>query len=422
MKMPDSRTWVNIALGVCGLLLCVAVGALVTAPAPAALPTHVTEPRPVVPAPKEKPPAAMASAQAQPAPAPPEPPVAPAPPEPPVAPAQPPLEALGPRSATYPVDSIRLDARGDIFRVSPRFAAIARLEVGERYRVHELTLRPEHSPLFFLLMGDGLKADESVGTLTTQPLQVTRARAALFFTVGPVEGDAKEVRTVEVVNERTGRSYTVSVVPSHARTSLEHAFELKGLDGMVTYQLALGSGGSWAYTQGPSKGPVRKVACARKTSNGPVRGRILDEFSHAQQFLVSEGSPVEVRGASALWCGFIDDVDPRDNQGELELSITQVSTAKPWVRGSESPERLHADAQALMRKQQFAEAEPVIEKCIEADHHFALCYQLMAVSKARRYKMDEAVRYYRKFVKLAPDHPSTPAVKKMLLEYDRQRR
>ncbi|WP_309893949.1 hypothetical protein [Archangium sp.] len=412
MKTPDSRTLVNLALGVCGLLLCVAVGALVTAPEPAALPAQVTEPRPL----------AMASAQAQPAPAPSEPPVAQAPPEPTEAPEQPSLEALVPRSATYPVDSLRLDARRDVFRVSPRFAAIARLEVGERYLVRELNMRPEHSPLFFLLMGDGLKADESVGTLTTQPLPVARARAALFFTVGLVEGDAQDVRTVEVVNERTSRSYTVSVVPSHARTSLERAFALKGLDGMATYQLALGSGGAGAYTQGTPKGPVRKVACARKTSDGPIRGRILDEFSHAQQFLVSEGSPVEVRGASALWCGFIDDVDPRDNQGELELFITQVATAKPWVRGSESPERLHADAQALMRKQRFAEAEPVLEKCIEADHHFALCYQLMAVSKARRYKMDEAVRYYRRFAELAPDHPSTPDVKKLVLEYDRQRR
>jgi serine/threonine-protein kinase len=212
------------------------------------------------------------------------------------------------------------------------------------------------------------------------------------------------------------------VLPSHARTSLERAFELKGLDGMATYQLALGSGGSGAYTQGVPKGPVRKVACARKTSDGPIKGRILDEFSHGQQFLVSEGSPVEVRGASTLWCGFIDDVDPRDNQGEMELFITQVATEKPRERGSESPERLHADAQALMRKQQFAEAERVIEKCIEADPSFALCYQLMAISKARRSKMDEGARYYRKFVELAPDHPSTPAVKKMLLEYDRQRR
>jgi serine/threonine-protein kinase len=418
VKTPDSRTLVNTALGVCGLLLCVAVGALVTSPEPAAPPAHVTEPRPIVPAPKEKPPAAVASAQAQPA---------PAPSAPTVAPAQPPPEALGPRSATYPVDSIRLEARRDLFQVSPRFSAIARLDVDERYLLNEPAARPEDSPLFFLLMGDGLKADESVGTLTTQPRRVQRARAALFFTVGPMETHTKDMRTVEVLNERTGHIYSVTVQPSHARTSLERAFELKGLEGAVTYQLALGSGGPGAYTHGPQKGTVRKVACARKTSEGPIRGRRLDGFSHGQQFLVVEGAPVEVRGASALWCGFIDDVDPRDNQGELELHIKPLERAGGLETQGPGGDRkvvreLQEYGKALLRQGRLREAQSVLEDCFAVDPSYADCYATMGGVSIRLGRPGEGARYYREFLRLAPNDEKAPVVRRILADFDRRRR
>jgi serine/threonine-protein kinase len=336
-----------------------------------------------------------------------------------------------PGSATFPVNSLRLDARRDLFRVSTAFAALIGLEPGETYVITEFGAPPNRPPLFFLLAGQGLSADEAVGTVSgISGTRVTGARAAMFFSAGPQAEGEQPRRTVRVENVKTYATANVTVHPSQVSASLSSAFELKGLDGMTTYQLTLASEGEGARTRGPSGSVVRKVACARQTSEEVwYAGDDSNGFFREQQFLLVEGRPMDVRGASAVRCGFIDD-DPADNQGELELRITPKGRTRGMepvaaeVRGSasDSAKRLYEEGVTLSRKRKFPEAELRLLKCLELEPVHPPCYLALGALKARTHQLEEGATYYRIFLRLAPDDARAPLVKKILAEYDKSHR
>jgi serine/threonine-protein kinase len=416
VEASRSRMATTIALGLGGLLLCVLVGAFLVTPSQPEPPEHPPEPRPLLPEPKAQPPPTEARRSAPtPVPA-----LAPWP------------EALEPRSATYPVDSLQLDARRDLFRVSPAVAEVARLEPGETYTLSEFGRQKDAPPLFFLLEGEGLLAEEAVGTVPDEPVTVPRARAAMFFTVGPPGTDSSSPRRVDVVNVKTKETLRVTVRTSRAQTSRERAFELKGLDATHAYQLTLASVGEGARLRGADTGAVRTVACARETSKDVVlTGRALDVFDSEQQVLVREGTPVRVRGAIALWCGFIDDAEASDNQGGMVLHITSLGLA-PGMEGvvpggvRERDHRLarelHERGASLLRQGHLREAERLYKQCLAVDSSYARCYLAMGIVANRLGRTAEAAKYYRDFLRLAPDDHNAPTVRRLLADYDRQRR
>ncbi len=378
--------------------------------------------------------AEAASEQARPLPAEPPPP-APAPspvvePPPPTVAAPPAEEARG--SATFPVGSLRLDARRDLFRVSTAFAALTRLEPEETYVITELVMSQQRPPLFFLLAGEGLSADEAVGMVSgASEVRVTGARAAMFFSVGPgVEGEQSR-RMVRVENVRTHEGATVTIHTSQASASLSRAFELKGLNAMLTYQLTLAPVGEGARTRGPNGGVSRKVACARRSSEEVLYlGGDLNELLREQQFLLIEGRPVDVRGASAVWCGFIDD-DPEDNQGEVELRISSkgrtpgMAPASTELResGAGTAKRLYEEGVALSRNTpMLPEAQLRLLECLKVEPAYAPCYLALGALKARIGQPEQGAMYYRTFLLLAPSDARAPRVRKLLADYARNHR
>ncbi|HEX8822033.1 MAG TPA: protein kinase [Archangium sp.] len=423
VEAPRSRRSAPlVALGLGGVLMCGLVGALVVAhqqPEPVEPPEY-TEPRPIER--KDREVAEVAPGQ------PPRPAETPPPASTSAATLAPP-EEVGARSATYPVDSIRLDARKDLFRVSTGFAELAGLEPGETYTLTELGRMADAPPLFFLLAGEGLSANGALGMVPDMPVTVPRARAAMFFTVGPTRTRIPNPRRVEMVNVRTRKALRVTVRTSHARTSLERAFELKGLDTTLAYQLTLTSVGEGARVRDGDQGAVRKVACAREDSpDVTLYGHELDVFNSEQQFLVEEGTPVQVRGPSALRCGFIDDEDASDNQGEMELHITAQGRARgmegtpPGKQERGIAKALYEHGASLLRQGHLPEAERVLKECVTVDPSFARCHMLLGSVAGRRGRADEGAKHYRDFLRLAPDDERAPSVRRLLEDYDRQPR
>jgi serine/threonine-protein kinase len=360
------------------------------------------------------------------------PPPAPAPPpvvEPPSPTvAAPPAKKEEWNSATFPVDSIRLEARRDVFRVSTAFTALTDLEPGARYTLNELGAPRDRPPLFFLLVGQGVSADDAVGTVPgpSEPgVVVTGARAVMFFTVGPQEEGGPPKRFVQVENVTTHAKATVTAHTSQVAASLSKAFELKGLDGLTTYQLTLESVWEGARTRGTNGGAARKVACARQSSDKVwYAGDDSDAFFREQQFLLVEGEPMDVRGASAVRCGFIDD-DPADNQGELAVRIVSegrtrgMERVNPEIRGGgDEAKRLYEEGLTFTRMRKFDEAELRLLSCLDVEPSYAPCYLALGALKARTNQLEEGATYYRIFLRLAPDDPRAPTVRRFLLQYD----
>jgi tetratricopeptide (TPR) repeat protein len=230
---------------------------------------------------------------------------------------------------------------------------------------------------------------------------------------------------------KTKETLRVTVRTRRTQTSLDRAFELKGLDGAHAYRLTLASVDEGARLRGTDPGTVRTVACARKTIDDvALSGRALDVFDSEQQFLVWEGIPVEVRGATALWCGFIDDEDASDNRGAMELRIMPLGPARGMVGVPRGGNRvrdqmvardLYEYGASLLRQGHLRQAEKAFRQCIAVDPSFARCYMTMGVVATRLGRTDEGASYYRDYVRLAPDDDKAASVRKLLADYDRQR-
>jgi pSer/pThr/pTyr-binding forkhead associated (FHA) protein len=111
---------------------------------------------------------------------------------------------------------------------------------------------------------------------------------------------------------------------------------------------------------------------------------------------------------------------------KVEAALAPKSGTRPVAgtvrRGAaEQTKQLYEDSRVLVKKQQFGEANSVLKKCIALDPTNGPCYLMLGVTAARRNRMDEGAKYYREFLRLAPDHESAPKVKQLLQEYEQQK-
>ncbi|HSP80305.1 MAG TPA: FHA domain-containing protein [Myxococcaceae bacterium] len=88
---------------------------------------------------------------------------------------------------------------------------------------------------------------------------------------------------------------------------------------------------------------------------------------------------------------------------------------------AEEARRLYDDGTPLLRKQQLREAESIFKKCIAVDPTYAPCYMVLGATVARRGRVDEGARYYREFLKLAPEHEMADSVRKLLADYEKSK-
>jgi pSer/pThr/pTyr-binding forkhead associated (FHA) protein len=93
----------------------------------------------------------------------------------------------------------------------------------------------------------------------------------------------------------------------------------------------------------------------------------------------------------------------RDTEGQ-----THEATAKKY----------YDEGVALMRKSQLREAQASFTRCLNADPNYARCYVLLGSTLAKIGRTDEAAKYYRIFVRMAPGDPSSAKVREYLDNYE----
>ena len=340
-------------------------------------------------------------------------------------------------SARYPISSVVLEAQRDLIDVT---GVAERLPLSEEasYRIYEPKPPPNAPPLFFYLSGSGARAEDSVGVLSRQPRQITRATGLKVFALAPMSSEEGKLREVMVENLKT-RGIDRLLVTSPDKADTSRAFELTMLDEKAAYQLELLPMAQSAYTRGQSSGPVGNVACARLSDPGFVPGGMeRGQFQREQQLFLTMETKVVLSGATGLLCGFIDS-EASDNLGEVRLRITQLgsqeaqakavaepasvmaaSTRRPTPSAREQAISAHDDAHNLFRAKQYDQAIVLASKCLELDPENAKCHMLMAASYARMGKPEQAAKHYGEFLRLAPNDPTAPRIRELLRNYEKQ--
>ncbi|MCP3105278.1 protein kinase [Myxococcus sp. K15C18031901] len=337
----------------------------------------------------------------------------------------------GPRqsSATWPVEAIQLEARHHVMRVSDSASALAGLSSGAEHRILLLPLRVSLSgaghappastetrpPLFYLLRGTDLRAQESLGVLPLKPLALPRgATDVRVFTIGPpIDDEDLKPRQVRVDSPRSpDTGTTMTVHPEWMTASLDKTFQLKGLTRTQAYRLTLTPVGDGAFTRGRQGGPQNTVGCVQDISPDALPiGQPPVSPGFTQRLLVTEGAPQRIMNVDALRCGFVDD-DTSDNEGAVELHIEKTEAPPPsrprsatGKGAAESAETLEK-AVALIGEGQLEEAATVLAACLEANAQSFECHLLMGDVATRLHQPDTARTHYHAFLRLAPaDHP-----------------
>jgi len=144
------------------------------------------------------------------------------------------------------------------------------------------------------------------------------------------------------------------------------------------------------------------------------------KLQDAQKGLTAAGSTV----------AFASERTALKEQVDTALKATEkpVNTTRPAAGTAQRPEpaadakKLLEDGTVLLRQQQYKEAESVFMKCIETDPANAQCHKMMGITAARMGRIEEGAQFYRKFLKLAPDDPSAPKVKKLVDDYEKSQK
>jgi tetratricopeptide (TPR) repeat protein len=95
--------------------------------------------------------------------------------------------------------------------------------------------------------------------------------------------------------------------------------------------------------------------------------------------------------------------------------------AEPEKSSDSEAQALYRDAANLLRGQQYAEAETVAKRCIDADPQFADCHMLLGAARSGQKNYDEAVEAYRAFLRLAPDHRLAAKVRETVENYEQSK-
>jgi tetratricopeptide (TPR) repeat protein len=76
----------------------------------------------------------------------------------------------------------------------------------------------------------------------------------------------------------------------------------------------------------------------------------------------------------------------------------------------------------LLRNNQLREAEGSFSHCLDADPAYFHCYMFMGSTLAKLGRMDEAAKYYRMFVHMAPTDPLAPKIRGYIEGYETGKR
>jgi hypothetical protein len=336
--------------------------------------------------------------------------------------------------------SLELDAQRNVIIVPRSHIGFSELTPGRRYTISEFGDAPAREsnwirspsasnvpPIFFLLMGDTVPGDSSLGEVTRGSDDFQGASAIAFFTVGAATGFLRYERGIQIWSSQIGSEKQFIFEPESRVVSAENAALLSGLERSGTYSLVLTSDGKGAFLRGRTRAPARRVVCVQATEPGKAAEPV---YGWPVAFLLEEGAERLVAGVDALKCGFVDD-DPSDNQGHMLIRAVPYNGAGNAPR-EEISSSLSGEADDLARQardqlkgfsnrtRNLEETRQVTEQCLRRFPDHADCLLLSGIVLARMGHIDVAATRYRRFVELSPNHKMADSVRKTLRAYDQQ--
>ncbi len=94
-----------------------------------------------------------------------------------------------------------------------------------------------------------------------------------------------------------------------------------------------------------------------------------------------------------------------------------VAAAKPAAEVAAEVQRLLATGKQALKDKDLAKARSTLETCIKVDPGAADCHMTLGATYAKLDKADLGLKHYKKFLELAPNHPSAPKVQQFVDDY-----
>ncbi len=136
------------------------------------------------------------------------------------------------------------------------------------------------------------------------------------------------------------------------------------------------------------------------------------KFAEAQKALAASAT---TRAFATEYADLKQKVDTalKPSTGTKPTAATPT-TATP-VSGAE---KTYDEGMKFVLEKKYKEAEIAFKKCIATDPAYAPCYMMMGSVVARLNRPDEGARYYREFLRLAPDHKKAAQVRALVDQYE----
>ena len=130
--------------------------------------------------------------------------------------------------------------------------------------------------------------------------------------------------------------------------------------------------------------------------------------------------------ASAGTISFADEHAALSEKVEAALAQVAKTTKKPGTEGTrrsteEQAKQLYDEGVTLARNQQYPEAERLLKKCISIEPTYAPCYKILGATVGKRKRSDEAVKYFREFLRLDPNNKSADQIRQVVADYEKSK-
>lgn len=106
------------------------------------------------------------------------------------------------------------------------------------------------------------------------------------------------------------------------------------------------------------------------------------------------------------------------DEAKKNTPVEKVSDKEKKPSGGDEAKKLFDDGFAVLQSKQYNEAASIFRHCLELDPNFAKCHLYLGVSYAKLKQVDKGAYHYKMFVKLAPNDEQTPKVRKLLEQYE----
>ncbi|MFL5320983.1 MAG: FHA domain-containing protein [Myxococcaceae bacterium] len=113
---------------------------------------------------------------------------------------------------------------------------------------------------------------------------------------------------------------------------------------------------------------------------------------------------------------------PDETKKVVKANDAQNNNKTVKANPTQEAQKLFDEGYTVLQSKQYNEAASIFRHCLELDANFAKCHLYLGVSYAKLKQVDKGAYHYKQFVKLAPNDEQTPKVRKLLEQYEQNKK